>query len=128
MLESGQTWSHEQLLIDNDIVLMIQRAIQGIEVDEDTMATELVKQSHQIKDFLHQRHTVKYMRTQSRPHMIDRNTRGAWEAKGGKNLTTVAHETVAKVLKTHQVEPLSDDAKKTISEIVAKGKRDRVKV
>ena len=126
MLESGVTWSHEQLLIDNDIVKMIQRAIQGIEVNDDTMAVELVKQAHQIKDFLHQKHTVKYMRSQSRPKLIDRRTRGAWQAKGGKDLTEAAREEARRIIKTHQPEPLNDDVKKTLRDIVQTARKARV--
>ena len=125
MLESGQTWSHEQLIIDNDIVLMIQRAIQGINVNDDTMAVELVKQAHQIKDFLHQKHTVKYMRSQSRPKLIDRQTRGAWQAKGGKDLTEAAREEARRIIKTHQPTPLSDDVKKTLQEIVKSASKEK---
>ena len=118
MLESGQTWSHEQLLIDNDIVTIVKHAIQGIDVTDDTMAVELVKQSHKIKDFLHQKHTIQFMREQSRPKLIDRRTRGAWQAKGGKDLTQAAREEARRIIKTHQPEPLSDDVKKTLRDIV----------
>jgi len=118
MLESGMTWGHEQLMIDNDIVTMIKHAIQGIDVTDDTMAVDIVKQSHEIKDFLHQRHTIKFMRQQSRPKLIDRTTRGTWEAKGGKDLTEVAREEARRLIKTHQPLPLSDDVKKTLREIV----------
>jgi len=118
MLESGQTWCHEQLLIDNDIVKMIKRTIKGIDVNDDTMAIELAKSAHEIKDFLHQRHTIKYMKEQSKPLLMDRNSRGAWEAKGGKDLTQVAREEVQRLLKTHQPLPLTDDVKKTLREIV----------
>jgi len=118
MLESGMTWGHEQLMIDNDIVSMIKHAIQGIDVTDDTMAVDIVKQAHEIKDFLHQRHTIKFMRQQSRPKLIDRTTRGTWEAKGGKDLTEVAREEARRLIKTHQPEPLSDDVKKTLREIV----------
>jgi trimethylamine--corrinoid protein Co-methyltransferase len=123
MLESGQTWSHEQLLIDNDIVAMIKRAIQGIDVTDDTMALDIVKQAHEIKDFLHQKHTIKYMREQSRPKLIDRRTRGAWQAKGGKDLTEAAREEARRIIKTHQPEPLSDDVKKTLREIVESARK-----
>lgn len=126
MLESGQTWSHEQLMIDNDIVKMIQRTIQGIDVTDDTMAVDLVKQAHEIKDFLHQKHTIQYMRKQSRSKLIDRQTRGAWEATGGKDLTQVAREEARRILKTHQPEPLSDDVKKTLREIVEAARKERV--
>ena len=123
MLESGQTWSHEQLLIDNDIVAMIKRAIQGIDVTDDVMAVDIVKQAHEIKDFLHQKHTIKYMREQSRPKLIDRRTRGAWQAKGGKDLTEAAREEAKRIIKTHQPEPLSDDVKKTLREIVESARK-----
>jgi len=126
MLESGKTWSHEQLVIDNDIVKMIKRAIQGIDVNDDTMAVELVKKAHEIKDFLHQKHTIQFMRRQSKPRYIDRNTRGAWEAKGGKDLSEVAREEAQKIIKTHQPEPLSEDVKKTLREIVESARKELV--
>jgi trimethylamine--corrinoid protein Co-methyltransferase len=125
MVESGMTWSHTQLMIDNDIVTMIKRAIQGIDVTDDTMAVDIVKQAHEIKDFLHQRHTVKFMREQSRPKLIDRTTRGTWEAKGGKDLTEVAREEAKRIIKTHQPEPLSDDVKKTLREIVESAGKEK---
>jgi len=118
MLESGVTWCHEQFIIDNDIVGMIKHAIQGIAVKDDTLATELVKRAHEIKDFLHQKHTVQHMREQSKPKLIDRTSRGTWEAKCGTDMTQRASEEVKRILATHQVDPLSDDVKKTLREIV----------
>ncbi|GAI10135.1 unnamed protein product [marine sediment metagenome] len=125
MLELGMTWSHAQLMIDNDIVTMIKRAIQGIDVTDDTMALDIIKQAHEIKDFLHQRHTVKFMREQSRPKLIDRTTRGTWEAKGGKDLTEVAREEAKRIIKAHQPEPLSDDVKKILREIVKSAEKEK---
>ena len=126
MLESGVTWSHEQLVIDNDIVTMVKRAIQGIDVTDDTMAVDIIKQAHKIKDFLHQKHTIQFMRRQSRPKLIDRTTRGTWETKGGKDLTQRAREEARRVIKTHQPEPLSDDVKKTLREIVDSARKELV--
>jgi trimethylamine--corrinoid protein Co-methyltransferase len=118
MLESGVTWSHEQLLIDNDIVKMVKRTIQGIDVNNETMAVELIKQAHEIKDFLHQRHTIAHMREASKPDLMDRNTRSAWETKGGKDMTQLAREKARKIIQTHQPEPLPDGVKKTLHEMV----------
>ena len=119
MLESGVTWCHEQLMIDNDIVKMVKHAIQGIDVNDDTMATELVKRAHEIKDFLHQKHTVQHMKTQSKSKLIDRTSRGTWETKaGGTDMTQRARNEVKRILKEHQPEPLSDNVKKTLRNIV----------
>jgi len=118
MLESGLTWSHEQFVIDADIVRMVKRAIQGIDVTDDSMAVDIIKQTHEIREFLRQPHTLRHMKDQSNPKLIDRVTRGVWEAKGGKDLTQKAREEARKILKTHQPEPLSDDVRKTLREIV----------
>jgi len=126
MLELGMTWSHEQLIIDNDIVTMVKRAIQGIDVTDDTMAVDIIKQSHKIKDFLHQRHTIQFMKEQSRPKLIDRTTRATWEAKGGTDLTQRAREEARRIIKTHKPTPLNDDVKKTLREIVEAAEKDHV--
>ncbi len=110
--------------MDNEIAGMVKWAIQGIDVTDETMALDIIKQAHEIKDFLHQKHTVRHMKEQSRPRLIDRSTRGAWEAKGGKDFTQVASEEALRILKTHQPEPLSDDVKKTLREIVASAERE----
>jgi len=119
MLESGVTWCHEQFMIDNDIVKMVKRAIQGIAVNEDSLATELVKRAHEIKDFLHQKHTVQHMKEQSKSKLIDRTSRGTWETKaGGTDMTQRAKAEVKRVLKEHKPDQLSDGVKKTLRDIV----------
>jgi len=126
MLELGVTWSHEQLIIDNDIVTMVKRAIQGIDVTDDTMAVDIIKQSHKIKDFLHQRHTIQFMKEQSRPKLIDRTTHATWEAKGSTDLTQRAREEARRIIKTHKPTPLKDDVKKTLREIVEAAEKEHV--
>ena len=129
MLESGQTWGHEKMVIDNEIASMIRRVIQGIDVTDETMAVDIIKQAHEIKDFLRQRHTIQFMaREQSRPKLMDRTTRGVWETKGSTDLTQRAKEEARRIIKTHQPEPLSDDVKKRLREIVESAEREAVAV
>jgi len=118
MLEGGLTWSHEQFLIDADIVRMVKRFIQGIDVTDDTMAVDIIKQAHEIREFLRQKHTVRHMKEQSSPKLIDRATRKTWEDKGGTDITQRAREEARRIIRTHKPEPLSDDVKKTLREIV----------
>jgi len=118
MLEGGLTWSHEQFLIDADIVRMVKRFIQGIDVTDDTMAVDIIKQAHEIREFLRQQHTVRHMKEQSSPKLIDRATRKTWEDKGGTDITQRAREEARRIIRTHKPEPLSDDVKKTLREIV----------
>lgn len=124
-IESGLTYSSEQLVIDNDIVKMAKRVIKGIEVTDETMAVDIIKQAHELKDFLHQKHTIKYMRDQqSRPRLMDRTTRGTWETMGKKNLNQRAREETARILKNHAPTPLSAEVQKELRDIVASAEKD----
>jgi len=120
------TLSPAQYVIDNDIAGMVKRTIQGIDVNDETMALDIIKQAHEIKDFLHQKHTIQHMREQSKPRLIDRNTRGTWETKGGKDLAELAREEARRIIRTHQPKPLSDDVKKALREIVASAEKELV--
>ncbi len=126
MLESGMTWSHEQFMIDTDTVNMAKRVIQGFDVNDDTMAVDIIKQAHEIKNFLSQDHTRQHMREYLKPVLSDRGTWTSWKAKGGTDLTQRAREEARRLLKTHQPEPLSDDAKKTLREIVESAEKELV--
>jgi len=128
MLESGMTWSHEQAVIDNEIISMVKRVVQGIDVTDETMAVDIIKQAHEIKDFLRQKHTIQHMvREQSRPRLIDRNTRETWERKGSTDLTQRAREEARRILRTHRPEPLGDDVKRALREIVKSAEKEAEK-
>jgi len=118
MLDGGMTWSHEQLVIDNDIVKMVKHVIKGIDVNDETMAVDIIKQAHEIRDFLRQEHTVKHMRSKPQPKLFDRTTRGTWETRGSRDLLGKARDEAHRIIETHQPEPLRDDVKKIIREII----------
>ena len=44
MLELGQTFSMEQMVIDNDIIAMEQKAMEGIVVNDTTLAVDPIKE------------------------------------------------------------------------------------
>jgi trimethylamine--corrinoid protein Co-methyltransferase len=124
MLEGGQTWSHEQFMIDADIVRMVKHAIAGVDVSDETMSVHITKQAHVIKNFLHQKHTINHMREGAKPDLMDRTTLGTWETKGELDLTQKAREEACRILKSHQPDPLSDEAKKTIREILESTRKE----
>ena len=61
-MEADLTVSYEKLVMDNEILGMCQRVLRGIEVNDDTLATELMIEKGPGKDFLAEEHTVRYMR------------------------------------------------------------------
>lgn len=121
MLELGQTFSLEQLVIDDEIVRMCKRATKGIDVNEETIALDVIKAVGHTGNFITQKHTRKYMKEeQSFPLLINREMRGAWEKKGKKDLATVAHEKVKEILAKHEVPPIDRDIREEIMKIIKK--------
>ena len=119
MLDSGLIFSYAQLVIDNDIFKMIRKVMQGMHVDDENLAVDIIKSVGPGGDFLMQDHTMKYMRTlPSVPNLIERNNRENWLASGGKGLAERAAERAAEILSKHKPVPLSDDTKAALRAIV----------
>jgi len=119
MLDSGLIFSYAQLVIDNDIFKMIRKVMQGMHVDDENLAVDIIKSVGPGGDFLMQDHTMKYMRTlPSVPNLIERNKRENWLASGGKGLADRAAERAAEILANHKPVPLSDEAKSALRAIV----------
>lgn len=62
LLEDALTSSAEQLVIDNEILGMIFRAVQGITITADTLAFEIISAIGPGGSFLTEPHTLAYMR------------------------------------------------------------------
>ncbi|MFO8057768.1 MAG: trimethylamine methyltransferase family protein, partial [bacterium] len=62
LMEFDMTIGYEKLVMDNEILGMAQRVLKGIEINDDTLAADLIIEKGPGQDFLAEGHTVKYMR------------------------------------------------------------------
>ncbi|HEU65190.1 MAG TPA: trimethylamine methyltransferase, partial [Chloroflexi bacterium] len=73
--------------------------VDGIKVDDDTLAFDLIKEAGPGGDFVAARHTRHFMRTEHyQPSLSDRNSQEEWLAKGGKETRERASEIVKELL------------------------------
>ncbi|MFP3952929.1 MAG: trimethylamine methyltransferase family protein [Candidatus Acetothermia bacterium] len=116
MLESMLAVGYEKFVIDNDIIGMALRALRGIEVNEDTLAFDVVKNVGPGDNFLTQRHTIKYSRSDEfySPHVLDRNSRDEWQEKGERDTRSRALERAQEILRESQGNLIGDEADKKI--------------
>jgi trimethylamine--corrinoid protein Co-methyltransferase len=99
LMEFAMTVSYEKYVIDNEILGMVMRAVEGIRVDDDTLAFDLIKQAGPGGNFVAARHTRHFMRSEHyRPSLSDRNSREEWLSKGGKETWERASEIVQGLL------------------------------
>ena len=97
----------ELLVIDDDLVGMVKRALEGITVNEDTIALEIIKKVATSEkkgvNFLAESHTRKHMRSEFyMPRLADRSRRSTWLKKGAKDIIERAREKVDNILEDHQ--------------------------
>ncbi len=64
LMETDLTVSYEKLVMDNEILGMCQRVLRGIEVNEETLGTELIIEKGPGKDYLMEEHTVNHMKNE----------------------------------------------------------------
>jgi len=119
VLEFALTISLESLYIDNEICGMVYRALRGIQVDDSTLATEVVEKAGAGGHFLGQKHTLEHLKAEQYiPIISDRESREMWESKGKRDLRDVAKERVKEVLKEHQPKPLDSTVEDELTRIV----------
>ena len=118
MLESGVTIDFGQLVMDNEFAGMIKHVLNGIPVDDENLAVDIIHDVGPLKDFLAQKHTLKHMRSQSQPSLIDRRRRSKWQELGGTDIYERAAAKAREILETHEPDPLPDSVLVTIRSIV----------
>ena len=129
MLELGMTMSYEQLLIDAEIVRMIRRILQGIPVNKETIALDVIQKVGPAGNYLAERHTLKYMRQElSTTNLINRKMRDNWEAAGAKDMAQAANDKALEILKNYKPTPLPADVAKRIHDIVEEGEAEAVEL
>ena len=102
LMEFAMTVCYEKYVIDNDILGMIMRAVEGITVNEDTIAFDLIKQVGPGGNFVATKHTRRFMRGEHyQPSISDRSNREEWEINGQKVTWKRAAEMVPRIIGKH---------------------------
>jgi len=99
LMEFALTVSCEKLVIDNEILGMVMRAVRGIEVNDETLAFDVIKKAGPGGHFISRRHTRTHMRREHyEPTLSNRDFREKWEAQGSKDVSRKAKERVEEIL------------------------------
>lgn len=105
MLDSGNSISYEQFIIDNEILGMVHRLLTGINVDVETLAVETIDNVGPGGNYVMETHTVEHMFRQFfYPTLAIRMNFDRWQTQGKPTPLTNAHELARKWLE--DVEPV----------------------
>ena len=118
MLESGITFDFAQLVLDNEFARMIKQTVRGFSVNDESLAVDVIKSVGPAKDFLAQEHTLKHMRSHSRPELIDRSDMETWQASGATDSYQRAVDKTRDILQNHKPDPLPEEVQAEIRSII----------
>ena len=124
MLESGSTFDFAQLVLDNEFAKMIKHTVKGFGVNKETLAADVIKEVGPAKDFLTHNHTLKHMRSQSQPELIDRKGIEDWRAAGATGIYERAAKKAKRILENHKPEPLMEEVSVKIRSIITEAENE----
>ncbi|MFC2007770.1 trimethylamine methyltransferase family protein [Chloroflexota bacterium] len=102
LMEFAMTVSYEKFVIDNEILGMVMRAVDGIRVDDATLAFDLIKEVGPGGNFVTAKHTRQFMRSEHyQPSLSDRDSREEWEDNGKQITWEKASEIVRQMMSGH---------------------------
>jgi len=99
MMDSGNSISYEQFVIDNEVIGMVHRILAGIKVNEDTLAFDVIQQVGPGGNFVAEDHTIEHMMDEFfYPELSVRCSFDIWEEQGQPDMLRRAKETVNRIL------------------------------
>jgi trimethylamine--corrinoid protein Co-methyltransferase len=125
--ESGMTGSILQTVMMDDAIGYSRRITRGIEVNEDTLATDVIHSVGPDGHYLYEEHTMRHFKTEFwYPNLCDRHNFEEWVEAGKKTMRDRVIERTREILGSHKPSKVSPETEKAIKEVM-EAAEDRVK-
>jgi trimethylamine--corrinoid protein Co-methyltransferase len=127
-MAAGVMGSYAQMVIDDEIAASVRRLRRGFRADEDALAVEVIARVMDgSRNFLDQRHTVRYLRAGEVlvTRLAERRAWDEWQ----RDSETMAGRAAAegqRLLSEHEVPPLEEDQERELDEIMREAERELV--
>jgi len=112
--------SNEKLVIDNEILEMLYRFLQGIEVSPETIAMDVIKKVGPRGNFLQEEHTLHHLRSGEHweAEISNRCLYQTWLKRGSPDVVENARKKVKEILRVHQPKRLEVPVQQEIKRLI----------
>ncbi len=117
-LHGSRIWSYAEMMMDCEIFSIIHKTMQGIEVNEETLALDSIAAVGPCGNFLTQKHTRQHMRDLFLPQFMDRRPYSEWESRKD-DARDWALAKARRILAEHEPEPLDPKISEEMDRIIA---------
>jgi len=118
IMDSQQICCTADLPFSDEIIGAVKRILGGFEVNEETIAVDLINEVAHHGNFLETKHTLKHYKEHWQPTLLERRSWTEWNNSGAKNQWDRLVERAEHILSTHKVKPLPKDVERELDEIV----------
>ena len=118
LLSGSTVWSFAQMIMDCEIFGIIAKMMEGIAVNEETLAVEAIREVGPGGTFLTHGHTIKHMRELWLNSFLDRRPFSVWEKKRD-GAPDWALDKAKSILETHRPAPLNPELEQELRRIIA---------
>ena len=119
LLHGSRIFSYEMLLMDAEIWNLLINMFRGIEIDEETLALDVIDAVGAMGTYLSQTHTRKHMRERWMPELMDRRPYEMWE-KEKDGARQKAAEKARQILSEYSPEGLDPKVDQELMNIIAR--------
>ena len=117
-MDMGLSVSYRKIMIDHDMLGSIIRCLQGIKIDEEALAYEVIKNVGPGGTFLAQKHTFDNFRKEHYySELADTSVYSKWDEKGRARLEDKAADKIRDILENHSPNPLPESVVKELDTI-----------
>jgi len=125
--ESAMTGSVFQLAAMDESIGYARRITRGIEVNEDTLAVDVIHGVGPNGHYLKDEHTRRYYKNEFwYPNLCDRSSFEDWDMMGRTTMKDRTIDRVRDILATHEATPIKPETEKVIQKVLEEAE-DRVK-
>jgi trimethylamine--corrinoid protein Co-methyltransferase len=109
------------ILMSNEIIGWVKRVLRGFDINEDTLALNVIRSVGPGGDFLAEDHTREHFRSELwRPRVANRLDPDTWIQRGKKAYHEAAIAATNQILASHHPEPLDAKVQASLSEIASR--------
>jgi trimethylamine--corrinoid protein Co-methyltransferase len=124
LLNGSKILSYPHMVMETEIYGIVQKVANGIVVDDETLALDVIKKVGHNGTYLAEKHTRRHMKEIWRPTVWDRTPYDNWLREGKKGALEKATEIADDILANYQPEPLPEDVVKELRAIVARADKE----